>query len=329
MSGRSLVPEHELAPLDVWLHDPDVTEVLVNGEHEVWVERNGRLERAATLPDGRLDVLLERILAPTGRRLDRLCPVVDARLADGSRVCAAIPPVAVDGRCLAIRRFTTATLGLEAFAPPQVCELLVRLVESRCNVLVAGATSSGKTTLLNALAGHLPDHERIITLEDTAELALHTSHVLRLESRDATADGLAAIDVGALLRAALRLRPDRLVLGEIRGDEAFTLVQAMSTGHDGSMATLHASSTVDALRRVEVLSLLAAPAWPLSAIREQVHAAVAPVVLVGRGADGCRQVVEVAEVVADDATLTAAGGERLRLLARAGDIVDTPRRSRR
>lgn len=327
MSPHPLLPEHELAPLDRWLHDPEVTEVLVNGDHDVWIERRGRLERTTSLPPGRLDVLLERILAPTGRRLDRLSPVVDTRLADGSRVCAAIPPVAVDGRCLAIRRFTSRALGIDAFASAQVGQLLAELVRARCNVLVAGATSSGKTTLLNALAGLIPAEERIITLEDTAELRLAAAHVVRLESRDATADGVGGIDVSDLLRAALRLRPDRFVLGEVRGPEALALVQAMSTGHDGSMATCHASSSLDALRRVEVLALLAAPAWPLAAVREQVHAAVDHVVLVRREPDGRRRVSEVVEVLPEPAGADAPG--RTRLLVVGDEVLAEPSRSRR
>lgn len=316
-------------PLERWLHDDDITEVMVNAGRHVWIERRpatgtvgagvgggggrGRgTQYVGSLEPGVIDTVIERILTPIGRRLDRLTPVVDARLPDGARVCAVLAPVAVDGPCLAVRKFPRAPLALDSFGPPHVVELLHRVVDARCNVIVSGATSSGKTTLLNALAARVPAHERILTLEDTAELDLGSSHVLRLETRPATPDGVPAIDLRTLLRAALRLRPDRLVIGEIRGDEAADLVQALNTGHDGSLATMHANSAVEALARLESLVVQASPGWALAAIREQVERSVDVVVHVERQPDGRRAVHDVSEVIVDG------GAQRLRTLASGG-----------
>lgn len=285
-----------LGALDELLADPAVQEVMVNAAREVWIDRCGRIERVGHLPDGAAEVLLERILAPLGRRLDRHSPMVDARLADGSRVCAVVPPAAPDGATFSIRRFGSYRHRLHDFASPAVVDLLADLVRSRCNVVVSGATSSGKTTLLNALAGLVPADERLITLEDTVELSLQHDHVVRLEARAETADGVPAIGLDALLRTALRLRPDRLVVGEVRGAEAVVLVQAMGTGHDGCLATVHANDCADAMRRLEVLILQSAPTWPLTAVRAHLRASIDVVVQVARGADGRRRVVEVGEV---------------------------------
>lgn len=306
-----------LGALDDLLNDPTVQEVMVNAGREVWVDRAGRLSQVGDLAPGVAEVLLERILAPLGRRLDRLSPTVDARLPDGSRVCAAIAPVSPDGPTISIRRFAVHAIPLDHFAPPPVVRLLREVIDARCNVVVAGATSSGKTTLLNALTGLLAPGERIVTLEDTAELRLPSPHVVRLEARAATADGVPALGLDHLLRTALRLRPDRLVVGEVRGAEAVALLQALSTGHDGSMATLHANDAADALRRLEVLVLQGAPSWPLDAVRQQVHASVDVVVQVARGQGGKRRIVEVAEVAdhADNATA------RLRRLADADRVI--------
>lgn len=306
-------------PLDRWLDDDEVAEVLVNAGGEVWVERRcgGGPSRAGSLAPGVVLGVIERILAPIGRRLDRASPMVDARLPDGSRVCAVMPPVAVDGVCLAVRRFTHRALGLHDFAAAGVAALLDELIEHRCNLVVSGATSSGKTTLLAALAARAEPHERIVTLEDVAELRLDAPHVLRLETRSATPDGPPAVTMTHLVRTALRLRPDRLVVGEIRGDEAVDLLQALNTGHDGSLATLHANSPLDALARLESLVVRAASGWPLDAVRHQVHRSIDVVVHVQREASGARRVVEVAEVVEAhllDDTATASR-TRTRLLA--------------
>lgn len=310
-----------LGVLDELLTDPTVQEVMVNAGREVWVDAGGRLRHVTTLLPGAVDVLVERILAPLGRRLDRLSPTVDARLPDGSRVCAAIAPVSPDGTTVSIRRFAVRSADLALFAGPPVTALLQQVVAERCNVLVSGATSSGKTTLLDCLARHVHVDERIVTIEDTAELRLTHPHVVRLEARAETAEGVPAIGLDHLLRTALRLRPDRLVVGEVRGGEAVTLVQAMGTGHDGSLATLHANDATDALRRLEVLVLQGAPAWPLDAVRHQIHASVDVVVHVARRADGSRRIVEVAEVG------TVVG--EMRPLARHDDVLADPQRGRR
>jgi pilus assembly protein CpaF len=305
-----------LGGLERWLCDPAIDEVIVNGGGDVWIERAGTLLRVATMSVTAVTTAIEHILRPIGRRLDRSNPTVDARLPDGSRVCAVIEPVAVDGPCLTIRRFALRPLPLSAFATPDIAGLLQAIVAARCNMLVSGATSSGKTTLLNALAALVPATERIITLEDIAELRLPHPHVVRLETRPPTAEGNGEVTLQQLLRTALRLRPDRLVLGEVRGAEAVQLVQAMNTGHDGSMATVHANSAVDAAARVCSLVLQEVPAWPLDAIHDQVRRSIDVVIHVGRSVDNQRRIVEVCEIdpaiagvqlrrLADQATLIA------------------------
>ncbi len=301
--------------LERWLTDPAVDEVIVNGGGQVWVERCGTLQRVATMSTAAVTSAIEHILRPIGRRLDRSNPTVDARLPDGSRVCAVLEPIAVDGACLTIRRFALRSLPLSAFANDKVAELLHSVVASRCNVLVSGATSSGKTTLLNTLAGLVPATERIITLEDIAELRLDHLHVVRLEARPANAEGSGEVTLAQLLRTALRMRPDRLVIGEIRGAEAVQLVQAMNTGHDGSMATVHANSALDAVARLCSLVLQEVPGWPLDAIHDQVRRSIDVVVHVGRGADNQRRVIEVCEC--DDVT----GGVNLRRLAGRSEVL--------
>lgn len=286
-----------LGALERHLADRSVTEVVVNAGREVWVDRSGRMERAGTLAPGEAEAVVERVLSPLGLRFDRLSPVVDARLADGARLCAVMPPLAVDGLCLAIRRFALPDIALSAFAAPAVEQLVRQLVTARCNIVVSGATSTGKTTLLNVLAGLADPAERIITIEDTAELRLHSRHVVRLEARRATPDGVGEVSVRDLVRTALRLRPDRLVVGEVRGPEAYDMVQALNTGHDGSLSTVHANSPLDALRRLCSLAAQGAPGMAMSLVAEQVVSSIDVVAHLARRADGGRSIVEVAEVV--------------------------------
>ena len=287
-----------LGPLDPLLRDDAVTEVMVNGDGVVWVERHGELETTGTTL-GPAEVLgvAERVLAPLGMRIDRRHPVADARLADGSRLHVVVPPVAVDGPCLTIRRFRVRPVELAAFATPGEVRLLVNAVARRCNIVVSGGTGAGKTTLLNALAGCVPASERIVTIEDTAELRLRSEHVVRLEARTAAADDASGPDVPALVRTALRMRPDRIVVGEVRGAEVLGMLAAMNTGHDGSLSTVHANSPVDALRRLETLAVGAAGGLPIRAVRDHIAAAVDLVVQVGRGSGGARRVVAIDEVV--------------------------------
>jgi pilus assembly protein CpaF len=311
-----------LGPLDALIRDVAVDEVLVNGGGEVWVERAGALERRGWIAATDLAVVIERILAPLGRRLDRTTPIVDARLADGTRVCAVVPPISVDGTLLSLRRFRDEPLPLTAFGGSAVTDILGELVEQRCNTVISGATSSGKTSLMSSLLGLTRPGERIVLLEDTAELAPRADHVVRLEARPASNDGVAAVSVEQLLHTALRLRPDRLVVGEVRGREVLGLVQALNTGHDGSWSTCHANSSLDALHRLETLVVQAAPSWPLRAVRDHLGRCIDAVVHVERTAGGCRRVSEIAEVV-------DAGGEpATRPLVVDGERVGVLRRSR-
>ena len=296
-----------LGALEPLLADPSVTEVLVNGGRDVWVERAGRLVRTeVALAPGEAEQLVERILEPLGVRADRLSPIADARLPDGSRLHVVLPPIAADGPSVAVRRFRAAALELDAFAPPPVVQLLKALVVERRNIVVSGATSSGKTTLLNALGAVVAPSERIVTIEDACELRLPGDHVVRLEARRPTSDGLGEITVRDLVRAALRMRPDRIVVGEVRGAEAFDMVQALNTGHDGSLATCHANGPLDALRRLDAMVLLAAHGLPLAAVREQVQASIDVVLHVVRGDGGARRVAQVVEVVAPGDAAAAA-----------------------
>ncbi len=277
-----------MGPLEPLLRDPTVADVLVNGDGDVWVERLGRLERAVVrFADADAVVAaVERMLAPLGLRLDRASPAVDARLADGSRLHAVIPPASVDGPVVAIRRFTQAVTSLDDLvergsARKEAAALLRELVVDRSNVLVCGGTGSGKTTLLNVLSGEISSHERVVTIEDAAELRLH-GHVVRLEAHPPNAEGAGEITMRALVRHALRLRPDRIVIGEVRGPEAFDLVQALSTGHDGSMATVHADGATEALWRLMTLALAGGGGVSESALRRQIWRAVDVVVAVER-----------------------------------------------
>lgn len=286
-----------LGPLDELLARDGVSEVMVNGDGSVWVETDGQLTptRLHLAPDHVL-ALVEKVVAPLGLHVDRRRPLVDARLSDGSRVHAIVPPLAVDGPCLTIRRFGTRTVPLGELCSAPVAELLGRAVRERRNVLVSGGTSAGKTTLLNALASCLPAGERIVTIEDTAELRLPGDHVVRLEARPASGEGVGAVPIDELVRAALRMRPDRIVVGEVRGPEALAMLQAMNTGHEGSLSTCHANSPVDALRRIETMVVTGGAGLPLHAVREQIRSAVDLLVQVHRLPDGRRRVTAVDEV---------------------------------
>ena len=293
-----------LGPLEDLLADPSVEEVMVNGPDEVYVERAGRIERVdVRFPDEEeLRNAIERILAPLGRRIDELSPMVDARLADGSRVNVVIPPLAVDGPALSIRRFGASRPGARELVErgslsASQCELLGQAVADRRSILVSGGTGAGKTTLLNALSGFIDSGERIVTIEDAAELRLQQRHVVRLESRPASVEGKGEVTVRDLLRNALRMRPDRIVIGEVRGPEALDLLTALNTGHEGALSTLHANSAADALSRLETLALMAGVGLPHEAIAEQVQRGVDLVVHVERRPDGSRRVAEIAEVV--------------------------------
>jgi pilus assembly protein CpaF len=286
-----------LGLLEPLLGDPSVTEIMVNGPGRVWVERAGRLERVALeLDAAAIEHLIEKVVGPLGLRVDRSAPLVDARLPDGSRVNAVVPPLAVDGPCLTIRRFGARPVPLNAFAAPAVTALLAWAVEARFNILVSGGTGAGKTTLLNALGGHIPAGERVVTVEDAAELRLPSDHVVRLEARPANAEGAGAVPVRDLVRNALRMRPDRILVGEVRGPEALDMLQAMNTGHEGSLSTCHANSPADALRRLETMILMGDVDLPLDAVRTQLESALDLVVQVARAPGGSRRVVEVAEV---------------------------------
>ena len=283
--------------LELLLADPEVTEIMVNGPGGVWTERRGVLARTdISLTAAELRRAVDRMLLPLGLRLDRLSPMVDARLSDGSRVHAVLPPLAVDGPYLTIRRFRSLPLTLDELAGSAFAAVLRAAVTQRHSILVFGATGSGKTTLLNALGASVDPGERLITIEDTAELRLPGEHVLRLECRPATAEGLGAVDLRALVRTALRMRPDRLIVGEVRGAEAFDLVQALLTGHRGGLATIHARTADDALRRLETLVLLAGSGLSDVAVRRQIDAAFDLVVGVTRGVNGSRCVESIGQV---------------------------------
>jgi len=288
-----------LGPLEPLLADPAVSEVMVNGPGRAYVERNGVLEPVQLpLEASGIVRLVERVVAPLGLRLDRASPIVDARLPDGSRLHAVIPPLALDGPCLTIRRFAARVVDLAGFgASESTAALLEWAVVAGWNLLVSGGTSSGKTTLLNALSQSIPVGERVVTIEETAELRLEQPHVVRLEARPPNAEGAGAVSVRELVHAALRMRPDRIVVGEVRGGEALDMLQALNTGHDGSLSTVHANGPADALARLETLVLLAGVALPLAAVRAQIAAGVDAIVHVARGTSGQRRVEAIAELV--------------------------------
>jgi pilus assembly protein CpaF len=293
-----------LGPLEELLADPAVEEVMVNGHERIYVERAGRIERSdvAFESEQALRDAIERILTPLGRRVDELSPMADARLEDGSRVHVVIPPLAVDGPSMSIRRFsavrpTPRDLVELGTLTEELHDQLSAAVAARRSILVSGGTGSGKTTLLNALSAFIDPEERVITIEDAAELRLRQLHVVRLESRPANVEGRGRIAIRELLRGALRMRPDRIVIGEVRGGEALDLLMALNTGHEGALSTVHANSPEDALRRIETLALMAGVGLPHEAIREQLGRGLDLVIHLARLSDGSRRVVEVAEVV--------------------------------
>jgi pilus assembly protein CpaF len=293
-----------LGPLEELLADPAVEEVMVNGHDRVYVERGGRIERTEVefASDQSLRDAIERILTPLGRRVDELSPMVDARLDDGSRVHVVIPPLAVDGPSLSIRRFSAVRPGPRELVElgtltPELHDELAAAVAARRSILVSGGTGSGKTTLLNALSAFIDEAERVVTIEDAAELRLRQPHVVRLESRPANVEGRGRVTIRDLLRGALRMRPDRIVIGEVRGGEALDLLMALNTGHDGALSTVHANSPEDALRRVETLALMGGVGLPHEALREQLGRGLDLVIHLARLSDGSRRVIEVAEVV--------------------------------
>ena len=298
--------QHEvfgLGPLETLMKDPEISDILVNSSSQIFVERYGKLEKTDVRfrDDAHLMQIIERIVTRVGRRVDESSPMVDARLADGSRVNAIIPPLALDGPVLSIRRFGAERLTVNDLIqfnsiPPQIAEVAAACVKSRLNMLVSGGTGAGKTTLLNCLSNFIPDNERIVTIEDSAELKLQQDHIVRLETRPPNIEGQGAVTARDLVRNALRMRPDRIVIGEVRGGEALDMMQAMNTGHDGSISTVHANSARDALSRLETMMLMAGINLPERALREQVASALDVIVQLTRLSDGSRKVVEFAEV---------------------------------
>lgn len=287
-----------LGPIDVLLRDPSVNEIMINGAGPVWVEREGRIGAAGVeLTGAELELLIERITAPIGRELDPLRPWVDGRLADGSRVNIVGRPIALDGPYVTIRRFALRRPSLDAFGPAPVAAALGALVDDGATILVSGGTGSGKTSLLNALAARFADETRVVTVEDAAELDLGLPHVVRLECRPPGVEGIGRVDVRDLVRTALRMRPDRLLLGEVRGPEAFDLMQAINTGHRGGMSTVHANSPTDALRRLSTLVLSAGTGVPAEVVSAQLASAIDVVVQVARTGGVARRVVDIARVV--------------------------------
>ena len=299
--------EHEtfgLGPLEPLMQDPTVSDILVNGAKTVYVERRGRLEHTPVIfrDNSHLLHVLERIVSTIGRRIDESSPMVDARLADGSRVNAIIPPLALNGPVLSIRRFAADPYRMNDLVEfgtvtPALAEILRAAVQARLNILVSGGTGAGKTTLLNVLSNAIPNTERIVTIEDSAELQLQQDHVVRLETRPPNIEGQGAVNQRDLVRNALRMRPDRIVVGEVRGAEVLDMLQAMNTGHDGSLSTVHANSSRDALSRLETMILMSGVSLPVRAMRDYIAAALNMVVHLSRLSDGTRRVVRVTEVV--------------------------------
>jgi pilus assembly protein CpaF len=296
-----------LGPLEPLMHDPQISDILVNGSQQVHVERFGKLELTDVVfkDDAHLMQIIDRIVSKVGRRVDESSPMVDARLSDGSRVNVIIPPVSLTGPVLSIRRFGKDPLQMENILSlqalsPAMAEVLTGAVRARLNILVSGGTGSGKTTILNILSGSIPATERIISIEDSAELRLHQEHVVRLETRPASIEGTALVSQRDLVRNALRMRPDRIIIGEVRGSEVLDMLQAMNTGHDGSLSTIHANAPRDALTRLETMVLMAGISIPERAIREWICSALDLIVQLSRLSDGTRKVMAISEIIGMD-----------------------------
>ncbi len=292
-----------LGPLEPLLADTTVADILVNTHKRVYIERKGMLERTSVQfrDDAQLMTIIDRIVSAVGRRVDESSPMVDARLADGSRVNAIIPPLAIDGPCLSIRRFGHSRLVADDLInnrsmTPTMLELLQGCVKARLNILISGGTGAGKTTFLNVLSSYISNRERVVTIEDAAELLLNQDHVVRLETRPPNIEGKGAIQQRQLVINALRMRPDRIIVGEVRGEEALDMLQAMNTGHDGSLTTIHANSPRDALSRLETMVAMSNLNLPENAIRRQIASAIDVVIQVSRMSDGTRKIVSIAEI---------------------------------
>ncbi len=292
-----------LGPLEPLLWDDSITDILVNGPNQVYVEREGKLypTRVTFNDNQHLMLVIDRIVAQVGRRIDEASPMVDARLADGSRVNAIIPPLALDGPALSIRRFGRKRFNIQDLVDKgtltqEMVELMKALVKARLNILICGGTGSGKTTMLNCLSAFIPDDERIVTIEDSAELSLQQPHVVRLETRPSNIEGKGEVNQRELLRNTLRMRPDRIIVGEARGAEVFDMLQAMSTGHDGSLTTLHANNPRDSLGRLEMMMMLFGASLPERAMRQQISASLDIVIHVSRMSDGTRKVMKISEI---------------------------------
>jgi pilus assembly protein CpaF len=291
-----------MGPLEALMHDPSISDILVNGPHQVFVERHGRLEETGIVfaDDAHLMMIIQRIAARLGRRVDEASPMVDARLPDGSRVNAAIPPLALDGPVLSIRRFgerlTAEALIDNHTMPPEMMELLRACVEARISILISGGSGSGKTTLLNVLSRFIPAEERLVTVEDSAELQLQRKHVVRLETRPPNMEGVGEVRARDLVRNALRMRPDRIIVGEVRGGEALDMLQAMNTGHEGSLTTIHANDTNDALSRLEMMVMMAGFEIPVPVIRQYIGSAITLVIQLARLKGGKRRITRISEI---------------------------------
>jgi pilus assembly protein CpaF len=301
-----------LGPLEPLLKDPTVSDILVNRFDKVYVEREGKIETTGLSfkDDAHLMQIIDRIVSRVGRRVDESSPMVDARLADGSRVNAIIPPLAIDGPCLSIRRFgrdpiTARNMIENKTLTEPMLELLSATVKGRLNLLISGGTGAGKTTLLNVLSGYIPNADRIVTIEDAAELQLHQEHVVRLETRPPNIEGKGAVRQRQLVINSLRMRPDRIIVGEVRGEEAFDMLQAMNTGHEGSLTTVHANSPRDALSRVESMFSMASLNLPERAMRQQIASAIHVVVQIARLTDGTRKVMTISEVTGMEGEIIA------------------------